>query len=195
MEATTRKAPEALEALFAKAKVNAVDIAEHLDVLRELASRCEHVTEFGVRQGNGSTVALLAGQPATLVSWDIVPYSIVRQEIADLIACRGRTEFQLRCGDTREVTIEGTDMLFIDTYHTARQLKTELERHGMKARRYIVMHDTDIYGDRGEDGAEPGLRAAIRWFQREYAFPLWQLAADRRNNNGLVVLSSSERSL
>lgn len=177
-----------LETRFHAARARPSDINEHLPLLRSLASECDHVTEFGLRWATGSTVAFLAARPRTLVSWDMNPTAVVSQAVADLLACTERTRWQPRVGDTLEITIEETDLLFIDSYHTARHLKAELERHGHKARRYLVFHDTVTFGDRGEDGSDPGLRAAIRWFQKEHMFPLWELIEDRKNNNGLVVL-------
>jgi len=168
------------------------DIWEHLPLLRQLASKCDHVTEFGVREGMGSTVAFLAAQPRALVSWDVNPYSIVNQRIADLIWRAGRTDFQPRVGGTLQIVIEPTDLLFIDTLHTYAHLRAELERHcdpvEQKVKKYLVFHDTATFGTKGEDGSEPGLRAAIRWYQKCHAFPLWELIEDRENNNGLVVL-------
>lgn len=178
--------------LYEKACTTQSDINEHLPLLCSLALECKHITEFGMR-GGMSTVALLAGQPETLVSWDINPWAVISQRTADLMAVKGKTDFQPRVGNTLEIQpIEPTDMLFIDTLHTARQLKAELERHADPAqgrvRKYLVFHDTETFGMKGEDGSEPGLRAAIRWFQREHAFPLWNLIEDRKNNNGLAVL-------
>jgi hypothetical protein len=189
--------PNPLEARFQAALDPALpghpaDIVEHLTLLRELASSCDHVTEFGMRGANGSTLAFLAGQPRVLISWDLNPYSVVSQAVADLIHLRHNTNFQPRVGNTLEIEIEPTDLLFIDTYHTAKQLKTELERHADPVkgtvRKYLVFHDTVTFGMRGEDGSEPGLRAAIRWFQKCHTFPLWELIEDRQNCNGLVVL-------
>lgn len=189
--ASVRRAPDALISAFVEAEKTPSDINEHMEVLRRLAADCEHVTEFGMR-GGVSTLALLAGQPETLISWDIDPRAVVSQRCADLLAHSGRTTFQPRVGDTLKITIEPTDMLFIDTLHTARQLKLELERHAdpveNKVRKYLAFHDTATFGMKGEDGSEPGLRAAIRYFQRCHAFPLWELIEDRYNNNGLVVL-------
>jgi len=193
---------EQLEAMFAAAKSGptaALDICEHLDLLRELASECEHVTELGTRWANGSTVAFLAAQPKTFIAWDFDPAAIVSQRVLDLLQVRGATNFQPRVGDSRLIHLEQTDLLFIDTLHTAKQLKAELERHcdprhfnggvcECPVKKYIVFHDTMTFGLRGEDGTEPGLRTAIRWFQREHAFPLWNCVHDRENNNGLVVL-------
>lgn len=168
------------------------DINEHLVRLHELASECDHVTEMGLRGANGSTIAFLAAQPETFISWDINPMAVVSESVAFLVQVAGRTSFQPRVGDTRKIIIEPTDLLFIDTLHTAQQLKAELERHADpiedKVKKYLVFHDTRTFGEVGEDGSVPGLRAAIRWFQKEHAFPLWQLVEDRENCNGLVVL-------
>lgn len=161
------------------------DINEHLPLLRDLAARCGHVTEFGMR-GAVSTTALLEGKPKKLVSWDINPRAVVSQTVLDLLV-ETETCFQPRVGDTLEIEIEPTDLLFIDSLHTGAQLKAELERHGAKARKWIAFHDTETFGLVGEDGKAPGLRAAIRWFQQNQ-FPIWSLKHDWSNNNGLVVI-------
>lgn len=199
-----RQAPVEIEAWFQRLKTTPSDINEHLELLRELSSQVEHVTEMGMR-GAVSTVALLAGQPKTLISWDIDPWAVVSQTVANLVAANqngGRTSFQPRVGNTLECLTEPTDLLFIDTWHTYDQLLAELVRHAnprhvkpgtvavceCNVRRFIAFHDTATFGMRGEDGKEPGLRQAIRVFQKNHAFPLWRLREDRQNNNGLVVL-------
>jgi hypothetical protein len=195
-----RETPAPLERLYAACCAEPSDINEHLDVIRKYAAECEHVTEFGLRGGRGSTVAILAAQPSTFITWDINPFSIVSQAVADLVMVNqgGRTKFQPRVGDTLEILPEPTDMLFIDTLHTAKQLWSELVRHAdpmaNNVRKYLVFHDTATFGYTDEVGEGPGLRLAIRKFQKEHAFPLWRLIEDRQNNNGLVVLVN-ERSL
>lgn len=186
------------EGLYQTACVMPSDIHEHLPVLREFAEKCAHVTEFGTRWANGSTVAFLAAQPNTFVAWDLDPLMLASKQIESLVHVAGRTRFQPRVGDTLEINIEPTDMLFIDTLHTGRHLLSELERHcdpkDVKVRKYLAFHDTATFGVVGEDG-KPGLRTAIRQFQKYFAFPLWALARDNAgrlmdldNNNGLVVL-------
>jgi len=191
----TDRAPHiALQTLFDACTTTPSDINQHLPMLKEYASKCEHVTEMGMRGARGSTVALLAAQPLEFVSWDLNPGAIVSQAVLDLLPIAGRTQFQPRCGDSLKIHIEETDMLFIDTLHTARQLRDELLRHGMndkaesKVRKYIAFHDTTTFGSKGEDGSVPGLRAAIRWFMKEQAFPLWKVVEDVELNNGLVIL-------
>lgn len=196
-DALPRVCPPPLADLFHTARSTVSDINEHLDLLRLLASQVERVTEFGMR-GGMSTIALLAGQPSSLISWDINPKAVVSNMSATLlhVAESGRCAFQPRVGDTLKISaIEPTDMLFIDSLHTAQQLKAELERHvdplEMRVKKYLVFHDTVTFGEQGEDNTVPGLRAVIRWFQKNHAFPQWKLVVDRPNNNGLAVLEAT----
>jgi len=46
------------------------DINEHLPILKKYTENCNHVTEMGVRS-IVSTWAFLAGNPNTLISYDI----------------------------------------------------------------------------------------------------------------------------
>lgn len=180
-----RRAPPELEAALARSRTTATDIVEHLDRLRALAAACEHVTEFGVRGANGSTVALLAGQPSTFVAWDINPAAIVSQAVLDLLRVAGFTRFQPRVGDSLLVSIEPTDLLLIDTLHTADQLASELARHEEHVARWIALHDTATFGDVGEDGG-PGLRDAVARFLERRRW--WWIREDCPHNNGLMIL-------
>lgn len=163
------------------------DINEHLPLLKQLASECKHVTEFGMRHADGSTLGLLAGEPKIFISWDIdrrfIDAPIVQQLKSE---CSGVTDFRPMLGDDLLVDIEPTEFLFIDTEHTFTQLKAELGRHGHAVSKYLAFHDTVSFGERSSDGTEPGLRAAIDWFTKEN--PQWVTVEDRKNNNGLLVL-------
>ena len=83
------------------------------------------------------------------------------------------------------VDIEETDLLFIDTWHVYDQLREELRRHAGRASRYVVLHDTTTFGERGEVAGHAGLWPAVE----EYlALGRFALAARYENNNGLTVL-------
>ena len=58
--------------------------------------------------------------------------------------------------DVKEIEIEETDLLFIDTWHCYDQLKAELRIHSSKAKKYIAFHDTHSYGMKDE-GTNTGL--------------------------------------
>jgi cephalosporin hydroxylase len=174
-----------LEDMFQKARSTPSDINEHSDKLRELASQSETVIEFGMRHGV-STVALLAGQPKRMISYDLN-----HDPIAEILKSRqGATEFSFVQGDSLSVHIEPCDLLFIDTRHTADQLSNEFQRHAGKVRRWIVLHDTQIFGERGEDGG-PGLLPAVRRFLNEN--PEWSVVHHTQANHGLTVLSRDPR--
>lgn len=155
------------------------DITDHLCTLRLLATRCTHIVEFGVRTGN-STVAFLAGLPSDgkLVSFDINPPSFALP--TDM---GGKWAF-MQANTALLPLIEETDLLFIDTLHTHDQVVAEL-KHGNQARKWIVLHDTVLFGNRGENG-QPGISTAITDFLMQN--PHWQIFADCLHNNGLLVL-------
>lgn len=156
------------------------DIQEHLWALRTLGSQVERICEFGVRTGR-STRAFLAARPRNLVSYDLE----VNPEVKRLENIRGRTKFAYRKGDSRKVTIEPVDLLFIDTLHVYEQLKTELSRHHEKVRRWIVLHDTSTFGERGEIPGSRGLWKAVQEFTKSCD---WRVKERYTHNNGLTIL-------
>ncbi|VTS05327.1 DUF6171 family protein [Tuwongella immobilis] len=174
-----------IEDWFTHARDTKSDINQHVETLRRYASEAEHVTEFGVRAGV-STVALLAGQPKRLVSYDVNGTA----EIEHLQRLKGTCDFEFRIGDSRTVDLEPTDLLFIDTKHTAEHLWAELQNAKGKVRRWIILHDTEIFGSKGEDGS-PGLMPAVQRWTRENRE--WTVIRHETHNNGLTVLSCDSR--
>lgn len=128
------------------------DIFEHLPTLAMLSSRVDSVTEFGVRK-IVSTWAFLYGCPKKMTSVDLVNPSFHDENIDEVykIAQENNIEYKFIEGNTLEIEIEETDLLFIDTYHEYNQLKKELEKHGNKAKKYLVFHDTELFGTYGQD--------------------------------------------
>lgn len=121
------------------------DINELLPILKELAENCEHITEMGVRK-IVSTWAFVEGikENGTVVAIDNETpeyYGATLKPIENRAKER-HISFRFLKDDTRTMTIEETDLLFIDTNHTYHQLQRELQNHSDKARKYIVLHDT-----------------------------------------------------
>jgi hypothetical protein len=177
----TRIHPD-LEAAYRLACATVSDIYQHLPTLYRYASCCRHVTEFGTRRGV-STLALLRAVPDRLAPYDWHRLPEVDQ-IESLARLKG-VDFSFRQEDTRRADIEPTDLLFIDTFHTCQQLEAELAVADARVRRYLILHDTEIYGEEGEDGGV-GLWPAIVAFVRQD--PRWCLLDHRPANHGVTVL-------
>lgn len=158
------------------------DINEHMPTLRRYAWQCKHITEFGVRNVV-STWAFAHARPDKFVSYDIATNLMINA--ADFIMKRERINWQFIQGDTLKIDIEKTDLLFIDTLHTEAQLTAELTRHHRQVRKYIILHDTFMYGIRGEDGGRGLTYAMVRFIEEN---PKWNIHEVFTNNNGLTVL-------
>jgi hypothetical protein len=162
------------------------DIVLHLPVLEFFASRCRHVTEFGVRDGH-STVALVAGCRGKVVSYDIVETPVVYLLRGMALPC----EWDFRRADTGspDLAIDPTDMIFFDTLHTREHLAKELRLHAGKAARYLAFHDTYTCGRYDLSGPDPraeGILPAIEEFLA--ARPgQYRVAYETTVNNGLIV--------
>lgn len=145
------------------------NLDQHLPTLRDLASQCESVTEFGTDIGFSTTAFLASGCPI------VRSYDLVRTDWIDTLAelAPGRHEFH-EC-DTRSCpVIAPTDLLFIDSDHTEAQVDAELARHGGQVRRYLVFHDTVEF---------PEIRPAIE----RYTAAGWECVIDSPLQHGLQV--------
>ena len=170
------------------------DIHEHMETIYKLSLECNHITEMGVR-GVVTTWAFLLARPKKLVAYDAEPCPI---DQAKKLAPVYGIEYDFRIADTGNprTVIEPTDLLFIDTWHIYEQLKQELKLHGDYARKYIVMHDTTIFGNQrtgehydcyvkpGPEGK--GLWPAVEEFLAENKH--WKIKHRYTNCCGLTVL-------
>jgi len=165
---------------------NQSDINEHLPTLKRYAEECDTVVEMGVRW-IVSTWAFLEAKPKRLISIDIDDPSKYGRSIAEVynLAGQANVQFEFRQESTLENEIEECDLLFIDTLHNFEQLDQELKRHGNKAQKYIIFHDTTTFGHKGETSPN-GLLPAIDAFLEENEH--WHKKEVFTNNNGLTVL-------
>lgn len=179
-------APAELRQRYLDACVRSTDIHQHLTVMRDTAQNCRHITELGVGGGQ-STLAWLLMQPDELLLVDLHEQTV----LTDILRLRGRTKVTFVKADSAEVELPETDLLFIDTHHTYTHLVKELVRHGNKARRNIILHDTTTYGERGEDNQSPGLWRAVEEFLA--ANPHWWVLLRYTHCNGLTILQRDGR--
>lgn len=174
------------------------DINEHLPTLKKYAEECTHVTEMGVRW-IVSTYAFLAARPKTMFSIDIQHPSNWGASIEDVenYAKEINCKYKFWQTNNLEIEIEETDLLFIDTWHSYKQLKSELELHASKVKKYIILHDTVLFGTQDELNSYD----AFGWFngfEQKGLIPAlneflegneeWAMHEVFTNNNGLTIL-------
>ena len=179
-----------VELQFLKEVSNITDINEHMLTLQKYSKECEHITEMGVRWVV-STYAFATGKPKTLISIDIIDprelhnetesaseWSQGGQRLNDIVDyCKvSNIDFSFIKGDTTKISINYTDLLFIDTLHKFDQLQTELTLHNNKVKKYIILHDSNI----GQ------IWNAITDFLQKNK--QWVIDIKFDNNNGLTVL-------
>lgn len=174
-------APDMIEEYYKESTEGNYDCSEHLITLYDLARECEHITELGTHRGN-STIAFVRARPFCIHAYDIKEHPRAKQ-IEALALCMN-IDFHYHIESTTEATIEETDLLFVDSLHVYDQVKKELELHGNKAKKYLVFHDTETWGKRGEFNNR-GIIDAIEEFLRENDH--WDLKEHYPNNNGLTI--------
>jgi hypothetical protein len=185
-----------------------VDIREHLSTLKEYAAKCETVTELGVRWVV-STWALLAGRPKALRSFDIVHISSYGKSEEEIKKAAADINVSFSFYNENVLITENiieTDLLFIDTLHSYKQLKMELKIHADKVKKYLIFHDVVTFGEADEavvaeshDWPENlkeyfrslpeghGINKAIVELLTEDRS--WRAERLFSNNNGLLILS------
>jgi glycosyltransferase involved in cell wall biosynthesis len=160
------------------------DLNEHMPAFRALAELAGgSIVELTNRRE--STLAFLAARPKLLTSYTSEIDAHI-QKAAALIADDTRfNPRQLKPGAVYNDLPEN-DLLFIDTKHTYQQLAAELAAYAPKSRRFIVLHDTEIFGERGEDG-QLGLKFAIAEHCDQHQ--QWAVIDHTTEQHGLTVLS------
>jgi len=175
--------PYDFKAAFIQAVNTPSDINEHLPLMNILAKLCKHVTEFGVRWGTSAKAWL--NNDVVLHGYDIVAFPEA-VELFDHAQAAGK-DAKLIIHNTLSLgAIAPTDLLFIDSLHTYQQVLGELE-YATFVNKFIVLHDTVLFGDEGQDHTRPGINQAIREFLA--ANQEWTVMEHRTNNNGLTVLT------
>lgn len=169
------------------------DINKLLPYLKQYADKCDSICELGVREVV-STYAFLVSNANTIYSYDIIKHPNVKE---CLEICKNENKnWIFTQADVLQIELPNVDFIFIDTFHTCAQLTKELELHANKAKKYIGLHDTTTYWEKGEPSYEAvahtsmnsleGIRYALEPFLKTH--PEWIIDLKLDFNNGLTIL-------
>lgn len=174
-----------LERLFREAADTPSDINDHLDLLYRLASSVHDVAEIGVGMAK-STAALAYALPRKLRVYE-VPRTAANVRVEAAARLSG-VDYQRIALEGADLRIEPTDLLLIDGLHDEERVAMELELHTPLVRRFLVLHDTESYGERGETPGHRGIWPAVCAYMRRH--PEWRMQS-HLPNNGLTVFVRS----
>jgi hypothetical protein len=173
------QAEVSLQTLYQLAVASPSDLNEHVIKLYTLAKECPRIEEIATR--NQSTVAFLNAGPKHLHSINTASDTVM----SALESRKGETELLIEHVDPLSAKPSGADLLFIDEVHTADRVYSQLAQFGVTTTRYIVLHDTVLFGEVGESGA-PGILPAVRRWMKEH--PEWSVIYHTLAQHGLTVL-------
>lgn len=190
------EAVQSIEELFTSVKAIPRDLEQHADTIRAFAAKAGRVSAFVTRRE--WNVFLAAGKPSSLIVYQTEQDPLLDRLHAawerDIDNHRHR-HYTTKVGGGADSLIaepiEPTDMLVIDTVHTGPRLYAELARHGGQTERFIMLHDTEIYGQNGEQEKAPGLLSGLQRWIKEH--PEWFVVYHTKEQYGLTVLGRQER--
>lgn len=152
------------------------DSPSRFDTYTRYAKQVDSIVEFGVYTGL-STTAFLAGSLKKLRSYDITDEYLSVLPDLESFAAANSIDFKFEIGNSLEITIEETDLLFIDTVHKKKHTLEELRLHASKAKKFIMFHDTTEW---------PGVfEAAIEFLINNHE---WHIVEHCNRGSGLLVL-------
>jgi glycosyltransferase involved in cell wall biosynthesis len=174
--------PLTLDQVFDKFKNIKRDLNEHFDFLKIMASSVDRVTAFEKRKE--SSIPFLAAQPKTYISYqrENDPLQAVLMQV------KGNTDYKVtHAFNSLTTQIEETDLLWIDTIHSANQIYQELNLHAPKVSRFIIIRSTGTFGETAEGSDEPGLNYGLEEFLEKN--PEWFVFKVIPHQYGMTVIS------
>lgn len=166
------------------------EINEHLGTLQKYANECKTIAEFGVGIGT-STWAFLSTSPEKFRSYDILDLKLdeIKNTAKELDI---DWEFTVQDTGHKDFHIEPCDLLFIDSFHSGEHLEKELANNAEYVSKYIILHDTEKYGEWGqtENGDySPNVRG-LNWAINKFVENSLEWIAHEKfyNNHGLTIL-------
>jgi Glycosyl transferase family 2 len=169
-----------LDNVFDKIRQIPRDLNQHMEKFKELSSKVGHVTEFSDRKE--SMIGFLAGRPKKFISHNSENEAVVR--ITTEFAKQEGLDFEHIPNSSTNGEIEETDLLFLDTRHDFQFVLEHLNKYHSKVKRFIVLHDTAIFGEKFNDG--PGILPALRLFMGKNR--QWTIVHHTMDQYGLTVL-------
>jgi hypothetical protein len=157
------------------------DINEHVETIFNITKGCKTAVSLQIGKGDAAFSLLLGCQ--LHISVDPNP---AQDTINFLNEYFGKKSIVIRQNTCESIDVENFDVLMVDSHHTAFNVEKELKAHAHKVNKFIIFHDTFLYGEIGDDGGE-GIKKPIYEFL--FNNQEWKMIHEANNNNGLIILA------
>jgi len=166
---------------FEEIKRNSSDINEHTDTIFNITKGCNTAVSLQIGRGDAAFSLLLGCH--LHISIDPNPAQDTINFLNDYF---GKKSIVIRQNTCEPIDIDNFDVLMVDSFHTAKNVEKELKAHAHKVNKFIIFHDTFLYGEVGDDGGE-GIKKPIYEFLSNNQE--WKIIHEANNNNGLIILA------
>ena len=166
---------------FELIKNSVSDINEHVETIFNITKGCKTAVSLQIGKGDAAFSLLLGCQ--LHISVDPNP---AQDTINFLNEYFGKKSIVIRQNTCESIDVENFDVLMVDSHHTASNVEKELKAHAHKVNKFIIFHDTFLYGEVGDDGGE-GIKKPIYEFLSNNQE--WKIIHEANNNNGLIILA------
>ena len=154
-----------------------IQYTAHHDEMFDILQQCESYRELGIMQGATAACAVLAGiKKLHLIDIEIsrfLPYVPLFWDVDMLVT---------ECDDLKVPDLYPVDFLLVDSLHTYKHVKAQLEVHSKFVNKYIMFHDT---------AAQKGVKQAVNEFLR--ANEDWKLVLHYPENVGYSLIERKKK--
>lgn len=165
---------------FEEIKNTTSDINQHLQSIYQHVKGCNVAVSLGVSRGYSAFALLMGCQHHITV--DPAPNQDALNFLSDYFGQKSEVIIQ---NTDEPIELEEFDVLFVDYVHTGECVEKEIKAHAHKVKKFIFFHDTQSFGDVGEDGKD-GIKKPILDFLLENEE--WRVLYCENKNNGMMIL-------
>ena len=166
---------------FELIKSSPSDINEHLETIYNITKGSNIAVSLQIGKGDGAFALLIGCQHH--ISIDPNPSQDTINFLNDYFGKKSTLIKQPTC---EPIDVVSFDVLMVDSHHTANNVEKELKAHAHKTNKFIIFHDTFLYGEVGDDGGE-GIKKPIYDFLSNNKE--WKIIYEVNHNNGLIILA------
>lgn len=163
------------------------DIKLHFDAMSHVAQKCETITEF--TRHRESTV-VWSRSPAKVFSFTREP-DVLLKLTSDLVG--DRLSLRLGIDSTDIASIEPTDLLFLNTFHSGERLQAEISAFLPSVKRFLLVSGTQAFGKYAEqsksDSQQPGMWMPMHQLMKSGWFVVWHSGAGQ----GMTLFGQQEQ--